>query len=389
MKKIAYFLLGLTLVACSGKQEGATDESMELAVISVTASDADLNQSYPATIKGVQDIEIRPKVSGHITRVCVDEGAFVSAGQTLFVIDGTQFRAAVNQAQASVNVARTQIATQQLTVNNKKMLLEKQIISQYDYDVAVNQLASLKAQLAQAQAALSSARDQLNFCTVKAPASGVIGTIPYRVGALVSSASQEPLTTVSNLSKMYAYFSMTEKQVLEMTRQSGGSKTAVDAMPSVKLILADGTEYESLGQVSMMSGIIDAATGSVQMRATFDNARHILRSGATGTVRIPIHTSGAIQVPQKAVYAIQEKHFCYVLDKDNKAIATEIQIMPQHDGKNYVVTSGLKVGDRIVAEGVNKVKNEMVIKPITPAQSAAKQKKAQEHMAEKRMPNED
>lgn len=389
MKKIAYIALALVLTACGGNKSQMPQGSNDFAVITVGTAEADLNTSYPATIKGQQDIEIRPKVAGHITRVLVDEGASVRKGQALFEIDKTQYAAAVKAAEAQINVVKAQISTQELTVANKKMLLDKAIISKYDYDMAANSLESLKAQLAAAQAQLINAKDQLSFCTVVSPADGVVGEIPYRVGSLVSASTAAPLTTVSNISKMYVYFSMTEKQLLGMSRETGGVKEAIAKMPAVRLILADGTEYGQTGTISAISGVIDQATGSVQIRADFDNSGHILRSGGTGSVLIPTHTANAILIPQKATYEVQDKKFVYIVGADNKVKNTEITVLTQNDGKNYVVTSGLKAGDRIVVEGINKLKNDMEIQPITPEQAKAKQAKAQQHMKEGKLPNED
>lgn len=389
MKKIAYFVLGLALVACSGNKQETSAGDNTFAVVTLAPTEVNLNTSYPATIKGVQDVEIRAKVAGNIVRQFVDEGAFVNAGQALFEIDPTQYRAAVEQAQAAVNVAKANIATQELTVQNKKTLREKEIISQYDLDVAVNNLAMMRAQLSQAQAALVNAKDQLSFCTVRATSSGVVGSIPFRVGALVSSATVEPLTTVSNLSQMYAYFSMTEKQLLEMTRNSGGINGALKDMPAVNLVLADGSTYSETGKVNSVSGIIDATTGSVQMRATFNNPHRILRSGATGAVKFPVRQANAITIPQKATYEIQDKRFVYVVDAQNKVKAVEIQTLVQNDGKDFVVTSGLKAGDRVVVEGISKLRNDMEIKPVTPQQSADQLKKSQQHMADKKMPGQE
>lgn len=390
MKKIAYLTLVLALAtACGDKKSGMPGSSNDFAVVTVKATDADLNTSYPATIKGQQDIEIRAKVSGHITRVLVDEGATVRKGQALFEIDRTQYAAAVKAAEAQINVVKSQIATQELTVANKKMLLDKAIISKYDYDMATNSLESLKAQLAAAKAQYLNAKDQLSFCTITSPSNGVVGEIPYRVGSLVSASTVEPLTTVSNITKMYVYFSMTEKQLLGLSRESGGVNEAITKMPAVRLMLADGSEYGNPGVISAISGVIDQATGSVQIRADFDNAGHILRSGGTGSVLIPTHASNVIIIPQKATYEIQDKKFVYTVGKDNKAKSTEITVLPQNNGKDYVVTSGLKAGDRIVVEGINKLKNEMEINPITPAESQAKQAKAQQHMKDGKLPTEE
>lgn len=389
MKRILYLALGATLVACSNdKSAGQGAGVSEYAVQTVATSTAELSTKYPATIKGVQDIEIRPKVSGNITRQLVDEGDFVQAGQVLFVIDPTQYQAAVDQAQAAVKVAKANVSTQQLTVANKKALLDKQIISQYDYDVAANTLLLYEAQLGQAQASLRSAKDQLSFCSVRATSAGVIGEIPYRVGSLVSASIAQPLTTVSNLDKMYAYFSMTEKQFLQLTRENGGSEAARLSLPDVTLILADGTVYGELGKVTSFSGVIDPTTGSLQMRATFANPDRLLRSGATGVLQFPVRKAEAIVIPQKATYAIQDKRFVYVVGKDNKVKNTEITVLEQNDGTNFVVTSGLKAGDRLVVEGVNKLKNGMEIKPITVAESEAQRQKSKEHMATKAMPGQ-
>ena len=366
MKKIAYlFALGLTLTACSGnKQQMMGADNNEFAVETVETGAADLSTTYPATIRGVQDVEIRAKVSGNIVRQLVDEGDFVKAGQVLFVIDPTQYKAAVDQARAAVKSAQTAIRTQQLTVNNKRALRQKEIVSQYDLEVAENQLQTLRSQLEQAKAALANANDQLSFCTVRATSSGVIGTIPYRVGALVGPSTQEPLTVVSNLSQMYAYFSMTEKQLLDMTRTSGGIEAAIREMPAVSLVLADGTTYERQGKVSAVSGV-------------------------AGQVSFPVNKSNAILVQQKSTVEIQNKKFVYLVDKNNKVHSTEIEVMPQNDGQNYIVTKGLSVGDRIVVEGVNKLKNDMQIKPITPEQSAKQLEKSMDHMAKKKMPGQD
>lgn len=373
--RIAYLTLCLALVGCGNKTQ-IPQASNEYAVREIKTTECNLSTSYPATIKGIQDIEIRPKVSGFITKVHVDEGDFVRRGQVLFSIDRVQYEAAVKSAEAAVRVARTAVSTQKLTVKNKKMLHEKKIISDYDMEMAENQLASAEAELASARAQLIDARNNLSFCSVTSPSDGVVGTIPYRVGSLVSSTTAEALTTVSNISKMYVYFSMTEKQLLEYTKGADGVKGALAAIPAVSLQLADGSTYNQTGKVTNVSGVIDIATGSVSMRATFDNPQKILRSGGSGSVVIPIHMDNAILVPQKATYEIQDKHFVYVVGKDNKVKNTEITVLPQNDGTNYVVTGGLKAGERIVVEGINTLSDGMAIKPITEAQSVANRRNA-------------
>lgn len=387
MKKIAYFSLALALTACGGKTQ-IPEQSNDFTVETVRTAEADVNTSYPATIRGIQDIEIRPKIAGHITKVLVDEGDFVRAGQPMFLIDRVQYEAAVKSAEANIKVMQSNISTQELTVENKRKLYEKQIISKYDYDIAQNQLQAFKAQLAQSRAALTDAKNNLSYCTITSPSNGVVGTIPFRVGSLVSSASAEPLTTVSNISKVYVYFSMTEKQLLDLTRESGGIEKAIEAMPAINLVLADGSQYSQQGHITAVSGVIDQNTGAVQMRATFDNAGLILRSGGTGSILIPTHSDNAILIPQKATYDIQNKKFVYIVNQNNTVDSREIQVMTQNDGKSYIVTSGLKAGERIVTEGVNQLKKGMKINPITPQQAEKNRAKANQDLKDGKMPGE-
>lgn len=377
------------LTACGSKSSQMPEANKDFAVETVKTTEADLKTSYPATIKGMQDIEIRPKVSGYLTKLLVDEGATVRKGQPLFLIDSEQYQAAVNSAKAQVRVCQANIATQKLTVENKQALFDQKIISSYDLQMAKNTLESYEAQLAAAQASLQSAQDNLRWCTVTSPSDGVVGMIPYRVGSLVSASNAQPLTTVSNISQMYVYFSMTEKQLLGLTREQGGLSAAISKMPAVSLVLSDGTEYSQSGVVSTVSGVIDSNTGSVQMRATFDNAGHVLRSGGTGSILIPIHQKDAIMIPQKATYEIQNKKFVYVVGTDNKVQSREIEVLVQNDGQNYVVSNGLKVGERIVIDGVNRLKNDMQINPITPAQAKAAEQKAKQALKDGKMPGQE
>lgn len=390
MKKIALWMLSAALLtACGSKSSQMPEANKDFAVETVKTTEADLKTSYPATIKGMQDIEIRPKVSGYLTKLLVDEGATVRKSQPLFLIDSEQYQAAVNSAKAQVRVCKANIATQKLTVENKQALFDQKIISSYDLQMAKNTLESYEAQLAAAQASLQSAQDNLRWCTVTSPSDGVVGMIPYRVGSLVSASNAQPLTTVSNISQMYVYFSMTEKQLLGLTREQGGLSAAISKMPAVSLVLSDGTEYSQSGVVSTVSGVIDSNTGSVQMRATFDNAGHVLRSGGTGSILIPIHQKDAILIPQKATYEIQNKKFVYVVGADNKVQSREIEVLVQNDGQNYVVSNGLKVGERIVIDGVNRLKNDMQINPITPAQAKAAEQKAKQALKDGKMPGQE
>ena len=373
-------VLTVVLASCGGGKSGGKPNfgDNEYAVRTVQGQNADLQTTYPATIKGVQDVEIRPKVSGFITKLCVKEGQQVKAGQLLFVIDNVTYAAAVRQARAAVNAAKAQLNTARLTYNNSQKLFKNNVIGSYELQSSKNAMESAAAQLAQAEAAYVSAKQNLDFCFVSSPANGVVGDLPYRVGALVSASSQQPLTTVSNNSTMQVYFSMTEKDLLDMTKTAGGINAAISSYPAVKLQLADGSIYNHPGKVATVSGVIDPTTGSVSMRADFPNPERVLKSGASGSIVVPHTATSAVIVPQDAVVEVQDKHFVYVVGKDNKVEYTPVEINSQNDGKNYIITSGLHIGDRFVVNGVSSLQDGMEIKPLTEAQYADKLKKTEE-----------
>ena len=371
------------MVACGGKKGGGMNfGDNEFPVQTVGMQSTAMQTTYPATIKGVQDVEIRPKTSGFITRINVHEGQSVGAGQIRFVIDNEtyqaqvrQAQAAVNQAQATINTAEAQLNTAKLQYDNSVQLHANGVIGDFElqssknaYTSAQAQVNQTKAALAQAQASLASARENLSFCYVKSPASGVVGSLPYKVGALVSASSQPALTTVSNISAMEVFFSMTEKDVLEMTKSAGGLNAAVNAYPPVKLKLADGTVYPHEGRVVKVSGVIDAATGTVSMIARFPNPEHLLKSGGSGSILVERSNNSAIIIPQSCVLEVQDKKFVYVMGADKKVKYTEIKVDPQNDGNNFIVTSGLKTGDQYVTNGLTKLTDGMEIVPITAEQ---------------------
>ncbi len=359
MKKIVLFAaVAATLVSCGGGGGRPTFGDNEFPVTTAGTSSADMQSTYPAAIKGVQDVEIRPKAQGFLTQINVKEGQTVSAGQVLFVIDNETYQAQVRQAQAAVNAAQQQCNTAKLTYENSKQLHEKRVIGDYELKTSQNTYESAQAQLAQAQAVLASAQEALSYCYVKSPAAGVVGTLPFKKGALVSGSNV--LTTVSNISSMEAYFSVTEKEAMIISQQG------LSSLPPVKLQLADGSIYGSEGTISKMSGVIDAATGSVQLIASFANPEKLLKSGATGTIIIPRVSSNVVIIPLSCVSEVQNKKFVYTLGKDNKVKYTEIQVDPHNDGNNYVVTGGLKAGDKYVTNGITKLNDGMEIVPITP-----------------------
>ena len=355
-------VVATALASCGGGGGMPTFGDNEYPVEEVKISSTEMQTMYPAIINGIQDVEIRPKMSGFLTQINVTEGQTVQAGQVLFVIDNETYQAAVRQAQANVNTAQSSVNTAKLTYENSKQLFDNRVIGEYELQTAENSYKSAQAQLAQAQAALASAQENLSFCYVKSPATGVVGTLPFKKGALVSASNV--LTHVSDISQMEVYFSVTEKDMLTMSKSEGGS--ALEKFPAVRLLLADGSTYGYEGHVSAISGVIDQATGSVQLKAHFPNPDKLLKSGASGTVIIPRTADAAIVIPQSVVVEVQDKLFIYLVNDSNKVQYTEITVDPQNDGMNYIVTSGLKVGDKYVANGVTKLQDQMEIVPITP-----------------------
>jgi len=366
----------LTFTSCGSKDAAgqmAGQQAPEIGVITVQEGSSDLNSAYAATIKGKTDIDVRPFVSGFITKVMVDEGQHVSKGQPLFTLDQVQYQAAVDQALASVASARTAVETARLTASNKQKLFDKNIISDYENQLAKNQLAQAEAQLSQANAALTTARKNLSYTIVTSPSDGFVGSIPNREGSLASPSMVTPLTTVSDNGDVYAYFSFNEKDILDMT---DGGKIALNAaianMPPVQLQLADGTIYPELGKVATVSGVIDNSTGAANVRARFKNTNGMLRSGSTGQILVPVRMDSVIIVPQKATFEVQDRRFVYVVNDSNMTVSTPITVSAQDNGKEFVVTSGLKPGQRVVVEGVGtKVRDNMPIQPVDAVAAAA------------------
>ena len=363
MNKVSLLALlcAVLLVSCKEEKKAAAQKENYYEVMSVTRADRTLTTGYAATINGMQTVEIRPQVSGMITEVLIEEGESVRKGQVLFIIDQTPYKAAYEIAVANVKSAEAALSTAQLVLESNKNLFELDIVSEFDLMTAQNNLTEAEAKLALAKAEEVNATNNLSYTEVRSPVNGVASMIPYRVGALVNSSISQPLVTVSDDSKVYAYFSMAENQMLDMTVQYGSLKDAISQMPEVELILSNGQKYEYAGKINAISGTISETTGAVSLRAVFDNRNHLLRNGGSGTIIIPTTLKDAIVIPQSATYELQDRIFVYKVI-DGIACATEIKVTPQNNGKEYIVEKGLEVGDIIVAEGAGLIKEGTVIK---------------------------
>lgn len=337
------------------------------AVQTVATSDREIPVYYSATVRGRQDIDIYPQISGTVSELCITEGQQVDEGQTLFIIDQVPYKAALQTAEANVAAAKAGVSTAKLVRDSKKQLFRRKVVSQFDLSSAQNQLLTAEAQLAQAEAQRVSAANNLSYTIVKAPSKGVVGTLPFRVGALVGPSAK--LTTVSDNSEMYIYFSMTENQLLNLTRRYGSTAATLQNMPDVQLQLSDGSLYDHSGRVESISGVIDASTGSVQLRAAFPNKNGLLHSGGSGNIILPSVYKDCIVIPQTATFEIQDKVYVYKVI-DGKASSAMIDVEKVTNGREYIVRSGLEPGETIVAEGVGLLREGTPIVPKQPQAEA-------------------
>ena len=349
-----FFMLGC-------RQAPMQSQSSEYDVLTVATTDRSIPVDYSATIRGRQDIAIYAQVSGKIAQVCINEGQRVRSGQTLFIIDQVPYKAALQTAEANVAAAKASVATAQLTYDSKKELFARKVVSQFDLSTAENNLLTAKAQFAQAEAQRVNAANNLSYTVVTSPSDGIVGTLPYKVGALVGPSTPQPLTTVSDNSEMYVYFSMTENQLLALTRQYGDMDEALKNMPEVELILNDNSVYQKKGTIESISGVIDRQTGTVVARVVFPNESRLLHSGASGTVVVPSIYKNCIAIPQTATVRMQDKTIVYKV-VDGKAVSTLITVAGINDGREYVVLDGLKAGDEIVSEGAGLVREGTQVK---------------------------
>lgn len=370
LKTLGCILVMAVVASCSNSKGGSQQQAGEqppktYKVIELKPQSTTMYKDYPTTLQGQQTVDIRPKISGYIEEILVDEGAQVKKGQVLFRIFANDIQASVRSAEAQVKVAEADVASAKINLEKTKPLVSKDIISKFEQESVESSVLAKEAQLAQAKAMLANAKANLQYTVITSPTTGIIGNFPYRVGSLVSSSIEPPLTSVSNTAKMYAYFAMNEKEFLALTNDLTGNnfQEKLDALPDVLLVLADNSLYELPGRIETASGLVDQQTGSVNIRATFANEKGILRSGGSGLVRIPKHIDSAILVPQKVTYELQGKHFVFVLGADNKIKNTEIGVLAGNLKDSYVVTSGLNAGDKIVVEGIATLRNDMLINP--------------------------
>jgi len=365
MKRITLALLALTLYGCSPKpQTQQAPPPPSLPVASIASGTQTTFQEYPASIEGTVNVEIRPQVSGALDKVFVDEGAFVSAGQPIFKINEQPYRAALNNALASLHAAEAAEGNAQLEVDKLTPLVENKVVSDYQLKSAKAAFQVAKANIESAKANVSTAQINLGYTLIKAPVSGYIGRLLKKQGSLVAPQDVEALTQLSDVHDVHVYFSLGEKDFVSFKEQYPGEtlKDKLKHLPSVSLLLADGSEYAKQGKIDVIDGQFDKNTGAITIRANFANPDGLLRAGNTGKVRLSLQHTDALIVPESATVEMQDKVFVFALADSNKVKKIPIGIVGK-SGENYLVKDGLKAGDQIVLSGMDHLVEGMVIAP--------------------------
>lgn len=362
---IAIFSFVLHACNSSSANTGAVGSPLTvLPVITLSDLPATTYQEFTASLEGSSDIEIRPQVDGHLDRIFVDEGAYVKKGQVLFQINSRPYQEQLNNAKASLSAAQANLLSAEINVAKLTPLVESKVISEIQLKTAKAGQAAAAASVAQAAAIVENAAINVGYTQVKAPVDGYIGRIPFKTGSLVGISTLEPLTVVSAIKNIYAYFSFSEKDFLLFSHQFEGAtiEEKIKKMPPVELVLADNSVYAEKGTIETVSGQFDNSMGAISFRATFKNTAGLLRSGITGKVRIPHLVNTTLAIPQEATFELQDKVFVFVVADSNKVVSTAITVAGK-SGNYYLVDEGLKQGDKIVYAGLERLKDGTRIQP--------------------------
>ena len=363
-----YTLLFLAVLSgcstSSAKTENAGMPVTELPVFKVVSTPATTYREYNATLEGKVNVEIRPQVDGYLDKIYVDEGAYVKAGQPLFRINERPYQEQLGNASASLLAAKANEEKAKLEVDRLTPLVENNVVSDVQLKTATAAYQAAKANVAQAQAMVGNARISLGYTLITAPVSGYIGRIPFKTGSLVGKGESQPLTLLSDINEVYAYFSMSEVDFIAFKNKVEGKTIAdkVKKLPPVELLLADNSTYPEKGRIETMEGQFDKNIGAISFRAVFPNAAGLLRSGNTGRVKIPEQLAATLLIPQEATFELQDKVFVFAVGDSNKVVSKPITISGQNSSY-YFVEKGVQAGERIVYTGLDRLRDGAVIAP--------------------------
>ena len=347
----------------SGK-ENTVQPPLDLPVLTLRPTAVTTYQEFPATLEGIKDIEIRPQVDGQLEHIYVDEGDYVHKGQRLFRINAQVYSERFNNASANLSAARANLSNAKINVSKLTPLVQNQVISEVQLKSAVAAREASEANVLQAASMVGSAKINLDYTLITAPANGYIGRIPFKTGSLVTTVNPEALTVLSEIKNVLVYFSLSENDFIQFKNEFSGKsiEEKIKQLPPVELLLADGSLYPHKGKVEMVSGQFDISKGSISFRASFPNNEGLLRSGNTGKIRLPHVLPSVIQVPQEATYEIQDKVFVFVVTDGNKVAGKPIAVAGK-SGNNYLVEKGIQSGEIIVYSGLERLRDGVVINP--------------------------
>lgn len=367
LSRVILVIAGLLVSSCGSKDEGNNSEQVAIPFQVITADkrNVTVDYDYVATIRGQEDVEIRPQVEGSLTEIYIDEGQNVRKGQALFKVDDEILREQVVSAEADLQSEVASLDRAKMELEKVLPLVEKNIISRYELDAARSNLLAAESRVNKARSMLANAKTRLGRTIISSPSDGTAGRIYFRQGSLVSPSTQEPLTIISRNEQMYAYFAITEQDVIEFQSYYKGRtlRESIAAIPDVRLILPNGSMYPYAGKIDASTGLINSETGTINLRAKFPNPEGLLRSGNSGTVVIPDYTNNAVLIPQKSTYDIQDKTFVFVVNSDSTVTSRTVTIWDL-SGNFYIIEKGLEPGERFVYEGVGRLKDSMKILPV-------------------------
>jgi len=364
MKLVPLFSLLVLLYSCASKPAETAAPPAQLPVMAIVTAPATTYQEFPAALEGTVNVEIRPQVDGYLEKIYVDEGAFVKAGQPLFKINERVYSEQLNNARSSLMAAQANMEKEQVEIDRLQPLVTNKVVSEVQLKTARANYEAAKAAVAQARAMVGSAQINVGYTLIAAPVSGYIGRIPFKTGSLVGRGETQPLTVLSDVKKMYAYFSMSEQDFIAFKNKFPGAtlEEKVKQVPEVELVMPDNSVFEQKGKIETIEGQFDKTMGAISFRATFSNDNGMLRSGNTGKIRIPQLFQSALIVPQEATFEIQDKVFVYTLADSNKVTSKPIHILGK-TANYYFVDNGVRSGDKIVLSGIGNLRDGVVIAP--------------------------